>query len=137
MIVTNRLKFVDMMGNESGSFVDNNEKLSGPLLCLGFGSVGVVDVDPGLIGGSAAESSICGMNDIADDGEFREFAVVDNSDGLRVRVEGECGGEGLGMEVIILAAGLMSWWGWCVFSSRCCCWSGKPRRRVEPSGISM
>ena len=99
MIDTKRLKFTDMIGNDSGSREDSNVTW----LWSAFDAAGAVWLG---LGGSEADSISCGINDSV--GDASEVSVEARIDGLFFIELGECGGEGLGAAVIILGTGRMS-----------------------------
>jgi len=83
---------------------------------------------PGDRGGSDADNMSCGINDRV--GDDNEAAVDKRIDGLLFIEVGEGGGDGFGMEVVILGAGRMS----CDLAFLV---SEGLRSRVAPTGISI
>jgi len=74
-------------------------------------------------GGNEADNTSCGNND--KDGDA--VAVDERIDGRRFIEVGDGGGDGFGMDVVILGAGRMS----------CDLAFERLRRRVAPTGISI
>jgi hypothetical protein len=79
-------------------------------------------------GGRDADNISCGMKDKV--GEANEVAVDERIDGLRFIEVGEGGGDGFGMDVVILGAGRMSY-------NLAFCASEGLRSRIAPMGTSM
>ena len=76
MIDTNRLKFTDMIGNDSGSREDSNIMW----LWSVFDAAGAVVLGLGVKGGSEADSISCGINDRV--GDVSDVAVDARIDSL-------------------------------------------------------
>ena len=90
---------------------------------------GGVALELGESGGSEADNMNCGNND--SEGDAKEAAVDERIDGRRFIEVGEGGGDGFGMEVVILGAGRMS----CDLALLL--EFERLRRRVAPTGISI